>query len=440
MKKFRSRMAGTLILAAVIPFILICPVTLLAAGSMKDLGTLGGNNSWAYGINDVGQVVGKSDILPITNPAHTHAFIYSGSSMTDLGTLGGTNSEAWGINNSGQVVGWSENASSIMRAFLYSGGIMIDLGTLNGGTSSRAYAINYAGQVTGVADDANTTHTGALHTFLYSGGEMTDIGNLDGNPNHSCYGYAINNNGEIVGSCEVTGAMHAYRYSGGVMTDLGTLGGTWSEAHGINDAGEVVGWSFTSVGLAHASRYSGGVMHDLGTLNEGPYDASGAFADNYAGQIVGNSSATKNTHAILYSGGIMIDLGTLGGASEASYATAIDSAGLIAGYSTISNGYHHAFLYTPDNIPVLPVHVDGGGYYSSLQEAYTLAPITCTIMAQKGELPGDLTANLNKTVTLEGGYDSSYSGNSGQTTLIRGNLLIGTGSITVENIGISSRP
>ncbi|NVN90873.1 MAG: HAF repeat-containing protein [Desulfuromonadales bacterium] len=436
MKKIRSKMARTITLAAVLPIILSCPATVFAAGSMKDLGTLGGHQSWAYAMNDSGQVVGKSDILPITNPAHTHAFLYSGGVMINLGTLGGTNSEAWGINNSGQVVGWSENSSSIMRAFLYSGGVMTDLGTLNGGTSSRAYAINNAGQIAGVADDANSPHTGAFHAFLYSRGGMTDLGNLDGNPNHSCYGYAINNNGEIVGSCEVTGAMHAFRYSGGVMTDLGTLGGPWSEAHGINDAGEVVGWSNTSGGLAHAFRYSGGALIDMGTLNGGQYDISGAFAVNYAGQIVGQSSATKNTHAFLYSGSNLIDLGTLGSASEASYATAIDSAGLIAGYSTISTGYHHAFLYTPDIIPVLPVHVEGGGYYSSLQEAYTLAPATGTIMVQKGELPGNLSANLNKTVTLEGGYDSDYSSNNGQTTLIHCNLLIGTGSITVENIAI----
>ena len=87
--------------------------------TVKDLGTLpGGSNSYAFGINDSGQVVGRSD----TSSRYAHAFLYSNGQMQDLNSLipvgsGWILREAWGINTSGQIVGWGViNGHS--RAFL----------------------------------------------------------------------------------------------------------------------------------------------------------------------------------------------------------------------------------------------------------------------------------------------------------------------------------
>jgi probable HAF family extracellular repeat protein len=75
---------------------------------MTDLGTLGGDFSYPFGINDAGQVVGESDTA--TGTFSPHAFITgpNGVGMTDLNSSvslpGGVFlTEARGINNLGQV-------------------------------------------------------------------------------------------------------------------------------------------------------------------------------------------------------------------------------------------------------------------------------------------------------------------------------------------------
>jgi probable HAF family extracellular repeat protein len=95
-----------------------------------------------------------------------------------LGTLGGNDSKAYGIDDSGQVVGGAYTASGDEHAFLYCGGKMIDLDTLPGGSTSSAYGISNNGQVVGYSNTAS----GEQHAFLYSGGTMTDLNNLVGLP------------------------------------------------------------------------------------------------------------------------------------------------------------------------------------------------------------------------------------------------------------------
>src|SRR5436305_26045 len=75
------------------------------AGAAPCCGSLAGGNSFAWGINNVGQVVGESESS--VAGGRTHAFIWqSATGMQDLGTLpGGLSAIAYGINNRGQIVG-----------------------------------------------------------------------------------------------------------------------------------------------------------------------------------------------------------------------------------------------------------------------------------------------------------------------------------------------
>src|SRR5438552_16214875 len=70
---------------------------------VTDLGTLGGTYSYAYGINNAGQVAGGSATPTQSGGVFQTAFLWSGGHMINLGTLGGPNSAAGGPNASGEA-------------------------------------------------------------------------------------------------------------------------------------------------------------------------------------------------------------------------------------------------------------------------------------------------------------------------------------------------
>ena len=78
---------------------------------LTELGTLGGWNSYAFGINGAGRIIGHSSIAT----GYLHAYLYSSGRMEDLGTLGGNQSYAYGINGRGEAAGRSWLAGSQTR-------------------------------------------------------------------------------------------------------------------------------------------------------------------------------------------------------------------------------------------------------------------------------------------------------------------------------------
>jgi hypothetical protein len=86
---------------------------------------------------------------------------------------------------------------------------------------------------------------------------------------------------------------------------------------------------------------------------------------------------------------------------------------------------------------VQPVLISGTSpaYYSTLGAAYAAALNGSILLSREYSFSENLNLNRNISVTLKGGYNSSYSSNSGYTTL-HGILTIGNGSLTVENLVI----
>jgi probable HAF family extracellular repeat protein len=303
----------------------------------------GGLYSDPYAMNDQGAVAGTASLVD----GHQHAFVWTkNTGARDLGTLVGHNaySTARGINNSGQVVGLSYLSDEITyRAFLYTQKDgMRDLGTL-GGDSSAAYGINNTGQVVGEADLSSI----ATHAFLWTASAgMQDLGSLGGNTSAA---YGINEAGDIVGFSYLRDnfTVHAFLWTEAAgMQDLGDFNGDGSIANAINASGQIVGIGYLrpdQEGLIAALWTSTHKMQSLGTATE-----SDAVGINDSGQIVGYYGAA----AFLWTAANHLqDLNTLippNSGWTLVEAAAINRSGQIAVSGIVGIKFHGALL-TPKN-------------------------------------------------------------------------------------------
>lgn len=337
------------ILRGFVLFVIFCASTqtVIATESyaVTDLGTLGGNESRAYGINEIGQVVGESK----TADGHSHAFLWTPSTpsgepatMIDLGTLGGTESVAFGINNLGIVVGRADTAEpGVSRAFLWDPNTddIEDLGMPTGPSVARS--INDAGEVVGTALDAigfpqafHRTQEGFIVFFSdFEPGDATSDGvalGYAGNTNmagtffppaqafkfggetgllaledlgSTSFVYGMNTLNQAVGSVGSNGSEQASLWVFSALTDLGTLGGSESRARAINDLTQIVGSANTSTEIEHAFLWQEDVMIDLNDLlptNTG-WQLNEARDINESRVIVGTGTIKGQTHAFLLS-------------------------------------------------------------------------------------------------------------------------------------------
>jgi probable HAF family extracellular repeat protein len=265
------------------------------------------------GQNDAGVIVGISHtgivdpldedwacefagFLPATTNLICRGFVYENGAMRELPPLGGNHSFAAGVNNVGDVVGWAETAvhdptcdpttSQVLqfRAVLWdpksgtSSRIKArQLRPYPGDSTSAATAINDAGVAVGIsgACDQAVGRFSALRAVRWDkNGKVDTIPTLGGVTWHTPMD--INEHGDIVGFSNPPGEVplgnfipHAFLWISGADTavDLSTLpGDVVSEAFAINSHGQVVGISFGGAAGPRAFIYQNGILTNLNDL------------------------------------------------------------------------------------------------------------------------------------------------------------------------------
>jgi probable HAF family extracellular repeat protein len=321
-----------------------------------DLGTLGGDSTVPFALNDSGHVVGYS-----TNAQGEHlAFLWRDGVMTNLGTLVGGATEAHAISNSGLIAGissvepyypefemavvaWRDGAIRRLDPSTYIGTIVKDI--TDDGTILAD--LNYG--------DTYRANRG----FVWHNDVPTDVGGFRTRP------YTLpatwNRRAQVVGKSWayergfandyfhpfVWDAERGFRgLSVGERTpcepnDARPCG--WGTSNDVNDAGLIVGYATDTTLTTRAVYWDEDGRHDLGVY---PGEYTSAVAINNRGEIIGVRQPTRHADfagSFIWSRGTLTELPPLDG--EPTIATAINERGDVIGYRSAGYRLERAFIW-----------------------------------------------------------------------------------------------
>ncbi len=210
---------------------------------------LGTTYSEAFKSNDRGDVVGQYS----GEDGLYHGFLLRKGILTTLDFPGASDTYAFGINDSGTVVGYwdlldAEGNILAYHGFIWKNGSFEEVNFPGSGDSS-ILGINARGDLVGAWDSDITSPTG--HGFVCSKGQCFNVDvPVDGAIQTQVDD--INANGQVVGAyIDADGATHAFLMAGKAFISFDYPGSISTLAWGINAAGQIVGTYHTADGSAY---------------------------------------------------------------------------------------------------------------------------------------------------------------------------------------------
>ena len=189
----------------------------------------------------------------------------------------------------------------------------------------------------------------------------------------------INDSGQIVGWSDRSSSEYAALWSstgaGMTLQNVGGFSMGHSVATGINASGQIVGYSQRANGGGYEAALwsSGGAGTTLQDI--GGSDYSMALGINASGQIVGTSMASMNFEAVLWSSTGDVTALDSPGWSEA---YGINDSGQIVGWSLAASGSREAVLWASTGVGTDLASILGGDWTSS----------TATAINDQGDIVG----------------------------------------------------
>jgi uncharacterized membrane protein len=306
MKPALDRLVAVLMLMGISLFLALITTPLLAqptpSYTFKPIDFPGATSTYALGINDYGAIVG----FYLTPDDVLHGFLLTAETFSMIDFPGAPRSVANGINNSGQIVG-------------------------------TYYTAPHCGNCYGVT-----------YPFLLTGGVYSTLPEVPGSMPGTTAAIGINRTGEIVGFfthpcfCNQGG----FSLNNSVFALINDPHFPTSVARGINDSGQIVGFSQAIWGASPfvGFLWNGGVFTTISDPNVAPGESTAPFGINNKGDIAG-MYYNGQYHGYLLSGGSYITVDYPG--ANGTIAGGVNSVRQIVGQFLDSYGAWHGFLATP---------------------------------------------------------------------------------------------